>query len=57
MSYCLQRKSPAWTLVSGEVCADVQSGSLETRKETLKDSGRALTFVLNTFSWLLKTIA
>ena len=34
-----------------KVCVDIQSGSLEMRQW-----GRALTLVLNTFSWLSKTI-
>jgi len=36
-----------------KVCADIRSGSLER----IGQWGRTLTLVLNTFSWLSKTIA
>jgi len=49
-TYCLRRKSPAWTLVSGDI-RFVWKGDVKGQW------GRALTLVLNTYSWLSKTIA
>jgi len=39
-----------------KVCADIRLGSLE-KKDVKGQRGRALTLVLNIFSWLSKTIA
>jgi len=56
-TYCQRFKSLAWTLVSGNIRFVRIFGRVLYKEHVKGQWGRALTLVLNIFSWLSKTIA
>jgi len=56
-TYCQQCKSSARILVSGNIRFVRIFGRILKKGDVKGQWGRALTLVLNTFSWLSKTIA
>jgi len=53
---CQQPKSSGWSLLSG-ILRFVRIFDRVLKKEDVQDWSRALTLVLNIFSWISKTIA